>query len=60
MAILSVSGRVSDHVRYYVSVNPVSETIRGRRAARRSIFFPNDPSLFAASAQSSSATRKTD
>ena len=26
MAILSLSGRVSDHVRYYVSVNPVSET----------------------------------
>ena len=25
-AILSVSGRVSNHVRYYVSVNPVSET----------------------------------
>ena len=27
-AILSVSGRVSNHVRYYVSVNPVSGSIR--------------------------------
>ena len=26
MAILSLGGRVSDHVRYFVSVNPVSET----------------------------------
>jgi hypothetical protein len=48
MAILSLSGRVSDHVRYYVSVNPVSETTSRPACGERDYFFPNDPSLFAA------------
>ena len=48
MAILSLSGRVSDHVRYYVSVNPVSETAARPACGERDYFFPNDPSLFAA------------
>ena len=38
MAILSLGGHVSNRVRYYVSVNPVSETTRSRRAAKRIIF----------------------
>jgi hypothetical protein len=48
MAILSLSGRVSDHVRYYVSVNPVSETSSRPACGERDFFFPNDPNLFAA------------
>ena len=48
MAILSLSGRVSDHVRYYVSVNPVSETTARPACGERDYFFPNDPNLFAA------------
>jgi hypothetical protein len=47
-AILSVSGRVSDHVRYYVSVNPVSETRSRPACGEKDFFFPNDPNLFAA------------
>jgi hypothetical protein len=48
MAILSVSGRVSDHVRYLVSVNPVSETRSRPACGEKDYFFPNDPNLFAA------------
>jgi hypothetical protein len=47
MAILSLSGRVSDHVRYFVSVNPVSETASRPACGEKDFFFPNDPSLFA-------------
>jgi hypothetical protein len=47
MAILSVSGRVSDRVRYYVSVNPVSETRSRPACGEQDFFFPNDPTLFA-------------
>lgn len=46
-AILSVSGRVSDRVRYFVSVNPVSETRSRPGCGERDFFFPNDPGLFA-------------
>ncbi len=46
-AILSLSGRVSDHVRYYVSVNPVSETASRPACGEKDFFFPNDPNLFA-------------
>lgn len=48
MAILSVSGKVSDRVRYFVSVNPVSETASRPACGEKDFFFPNDPSLFAA------------
>jgi hypothetical protein len=48
MAILSLSGRVSDRVRYYVSVNPVSETASRPACGETNFFFPNDPALFAA------------
>jgi hypothetical protein len=47
MAILSVSGRVSDRVRYYLSVNPVSETRSRPACGEPDFFFPNDPALFA-------------
>ena len=46
-AILSLSGRVSDRVRYYVSVNPVSETSSRPACGEKDFFFPNDPNLFA-------------
>jgi hypothetical protein len=47
-AIVSLSGRVSNHVRYYVSVNPVSETTSRPACGEKDYFFPNDPNLFAA------------
>lgn len=47
-AILSVTGRVSDRVKYYVSVNPVSETRSRPACGEKDYFFPNDPNLFAA------------
>jgi hypothetical protein len=46
-AILSVSGKVSDRVRYYVSVNPVSETTSRPACGEKDFFFPNDPNLYA-------------
>jgi len=46
-AILNVSGRVSDRVRYFVSVNPVSETNARPACGEKDFFFPNDPALFA-------------
>jgi hypothetical protein len=46
-AILSASGRVSDRVRYFVSVNPVSETRSRPACGERDFFFPNDPALYA-------------
>ena len=48
MAIFSVSGRVSDHVRYFVSINPVSETTSKPACGEKDYFFPNDPALYAA------------
>ena len=47
-AIVSLSGKVSDRTRYYVSVNPVSETNSRPACGERDFFFPNDPNLFAA------------
>lgn len=46
-AILSVSGRVSDRVRYFVSVNPITETRTRPACGERDFFFPNDPALYA-------------
>lgn len=48
MAILSAAGKVSDHVRFFVSVNPVSETNARPACGEKDYFFPNDPHLFAA------------
>ena len=47
-AIVSLSGRVSDRVRYFVSVNPVNETASRPACGEQDFFFPNDPNLFAA------------
>ena len=47
MAILSVAGKVSDRVRYFVSVNPVSETNARPSCGEQDFFFPNDPNLYA-------------
>lgn len=47
MAIVSLSGRVSNHVRYYVSVNPIDETNARPACGERDFFFPNDPALYA-------------
>ena len=46
-AILTASGRVSDRVRYFASVNPVSETRSRPACGEPNFFFPNDPNLFA-------------
>ena len=46
-AILTVSGKVSDRIRYVVSVNPVSETSARPACGEKDFFFPNDPNLFA-------------
>ena len=48
MAIFNLSGRVSDHVRYFVSMNPVSETTSKPACGEKDYFFPNDPALYAA------------
>lgn len=48
MAIVSLGGRVSNRVRYFVSVNPVSETTSRPACGEKDFFFPNDPNLFAA------------
>jgi hypothetical protein len=47
MATLSVTGRASDRVRYFVAVNPVSETRSRPACGEKDFFFPNDPALFA-------------
>ena len=47
MAILSLSGRVSDRVRYFVSFNPVNEMASRPACGEKDFFFPNDPNLFA-------------
>ena len=46
MAILSLGGKVSNRVRYYVSVNPVSETNSKPACGEKDYFFPNDPRLY--------------
>lgn len=48
MAILSLSGKISERVRYFVSVNPLSETTSRPACGEKDFFFPNDPNLFAA------------
>jgi hypothetical protein len=47
-ATLTVSGRVSDRVRYLVSFNPVNETASRPACGEPNFFFPNDPSFYAA------------
>lgn len=47
MAILSVSGRVTPSLRYFASLNPVSETSSRPSCGETNFFFPNDPRLYA-------------
>jgi hypothetical protein len=48
MAILSVSGRLTDRSRYFISVNPIDETSARPACGEKDFFFPNDPALYAA------------
>lgn len=47
-ATLSLSGRVTDRVRYFVSVNPVDEVSSRPACGEANFFFPNDPAFYAA------------
>jgi hypothetical protein len=47
MAILSAAGRVSNRIRFYVSINPVSETNSRPACGEPNFFFPNDPAVYA-------------
>jgi hypothetical protein len=47
-ATLTVSGRVTDRVRYVVSVNPVNEVASKPACGEENFFFPNDPTFYAA------------
>jgi hypothetical protein len=47
-ATLTVSGRVTDRVRYLVSFNPVNEVTSKPACGEENFFFPNDPSFYAA------------
>jgi hypothetical protein len=47
-AILAVSGRLSDRVRYFVSINPANEVSSKPACGEADFFFPNDPSVYAA------------
>ena len=61
MAILSLSGRVSDRVRYFVSVNPVSETTSRPACGEKDYFFPERSRVsMPPRGRSSSVTKKTD
>ncbi|MGH9200893.1 MAG: hypothetical protein ACRD2A_06620, partial [Vicinamibacterales bacterium] len=48
MAILNVSGKLTNRTRYFVSANPVTETSARPACGERDFFFPNDPALYAA------------
>jgi hypothetical protein len=47
-ATLTVSGRVTDRVRYVVSFNPVNEVASKPACGEENFFFPNDPTFYAA------------
>jgi hypothetical protein len=47
MAILNVSGRLTDRARYFVSVNPITETSARPACGEKDFFFPNDPAIYA-------------
>ncbi|HUE90137.1 MAG TPA: hypothetical protein VMO26_28985 [Vicinamibacterales bacterium] len=47
-ATLTVSGRISDRLRYLVSFNPVNEVPSKPACGEEHFFFPNDPSFYAA------------
>jgi hypothetical protein len=47
-ATLTVSGRVTNRVRYVVSFNPVNEVASKPACGEENFFFPNDPTFYAA------------
>jgi hypothetical protein len=47
-AILTVSGRINDRVRYLVSFNPANEVSSKPACGEENFFFPNDPRIYAA------------
>jgi hypothetical protein len=47
-ATLALSGRVTDRVRYFVSLNPVNEASSKPACGEQDFFFPNDPSFYSA------------
>jgi hypothetical protein len=47
-ATISLSGRVTNRVRYHVSFNPVNEVSSKPACGEQDFFFPNDPSIYAA------------
>jgi hypothetical protein len=47
-ATIAVRGRVTDRVRYFVSLNPVNEVPSKPACGEQDFFFPNDASIYAA------------
>jgi hypothetical protein len=47
-ATITISGRLTDRVRYLVSFNPVNEVSSKPACGEEYFFFPNDPSFYAA------------
>jgi hypothetical protein len=47
-ATVTISGRITDRVRYLVSFNPVNEVPSKPACGEEDFFFPNDPSFYAA------------
>ena len=47
-AIITLSGRLTDRVRYLVSFNPVNEVSSKPACGEADFFFPNDPSFYSA------------
>ena len=47
-ATLSVSGRITDRVRYFVAFNPINEVPSKPACGEPDFFFPNDPSIYTA------------
>jgi hypothetical protein len=46
-ATLTVSGRVTDRVRYLVSFNPANEAAPKPACGEQNFFYPNDPTIYA-------------
>jgi hypothetical protein len=47
-ATITISGRITDRVRYLVSFNPVNEVSSKPACGEADFFFPNDPAFYAA------------
>jgi hypothetical protein len=47
-ATISLRGRVTDRVRYFVSFNPINEVPSKPACGEKDFFFPNDASIYAA------------